>query len=208
MMFRRPSARAWMGIFLMVAALGSVRDVKAADLKPVSAFATIRDRNARSVALFTEAARVIEHPRCLNCHPKDRTPTQGDDLHAHVPTMRADHEGHGPPGLPCNTCHQAQNTATNVKPIESIPGHAHWMLAPPSMGWQGMKTSDICRQLKDPARNGGRTLEKIREHMGTDTLVGWAWTPGPGRQPAPGTQKAFGELIAAWIETGAACPDT
>lgn len=207
MMFRCPSARACMGMFLMVAALSSVRDVNAADLKPVSAFATIRDRNVRSAALFTEAARVIEHPRCLNCHPKDRTPTQGDDLHAHVPTMRADHEGHGPPGLPCNTCHQAQNTATNVKPIESIPGHAHWMLAPPSMGWQGLKTGDICHQLKDPARNGNRTLEKIREHMGTDTLVGWAWTPGPGRQPAPGTQKAFDELIAAWIETGAACPD-
>jgi hypothetical protein len=30
---------------------------------------------------------------------------------------------------------------------------------------------------------------------------------GSGRKPAPGTQKAFGELIAAWIETGAACPD-
>ena len=74
------------------------------------------------------------------------------------------------------------------------------------MGWQGMKTDAICRQLKDPARNGGRTLEKIHEHMAVDTLVGWAWDPGLGRNPAPGTQKVFGELIAAWIETGAACP--
>ena len=149
---------------------------------------------------------MLEHPRCLNCHPADRTPTQGDDLHPHSPTIRADTEGHGPPGLPCNTCHQVENTPTNVTPIESIPGHAHWMLAPPSMSWQGLSTAEICQQLKDPERNGKRTLAKIHEHLADDTLVGWAWSPGPGRQPAPGTQKAFGEIIAAWIATGAACP--
>lgn len=176
------------------------------DLKPVSEFAAITDRTARSVALFTEAARVIEHPRCLNCHPVDRVPTQGNDLHPHNPPIRADQEGHGPPGLPCNTCHQAQNVRTSTKPIESIPGHAHWMLAPPSMRWQGLTTGEICQQIQDLARNGGRSLEKIHEHLATDTLVGWAWNPGPGRIPAPGTQRAFGELITAWIETGAACP--
>lgn len=178
----------------------------AEDLKPVGAFADIADPTARSAALFTEAARVIQHPRCLNCHPADRTPTQGDDLHRHLPWIRADEQGHGPPGLPCDTCHQTKNTPTNVTPVQSIPGHAHWMLAPPSMGWQGMKTGEICRQIKDPARNGGRTLDKIHEHMAVDTLVGWAWDPGLGRRAAPGTQKQFGELIAAWIESGAACP--
>lgn len=177
----------------------------AEDLKPVDAFAGIGDRTERSVALFKEAARVLEHPRCLNCHPADRTPTQGDDLHPHSPTIRADEEGHGPPGLPCNTCHQIQNTPTNTRPIESIPGHAHWMLAPASMSWQGLTAAQICEQIKDPARNGGRTLAKIHEHLALDTLVGWAWSPGAGRNPAPGTQQQFGQLIAAWIETGAAC---
>lgn len=57
----------------------------AEDLKPSSAFTDIADPAARSVAVFTEAARVIQHPRCLNCHPADRTPTQGDDLHRHLP---------------------------------------------------------------------------------------------------------------------------
>jgi hypothetical protein len=191
--------------FVIAAAFGAGICL-AEDLQPVSAFSKIADRAERSAALFTEAARVLEHPRCLNCHPVDRTPTQGDDLHPHNPLIRADAEGHGPPGLPCNTCHQAQNTPTNVQPIESVPGHGHWMLAPPSMSWQGLKTSEICQQIKDPARNGGRNLEKIHEHLALDTLVGWAWTPGPGRTPAPGTQKSFGELIRAWIETGAACP--
>jgi len=190
---------------MIVAVLGA--EVSwAEDLKPVSAFASITDRTERSAALFREAARVIQHPRCLNCHPVDRTPTQGNDLHPHTPLIRADNEGHGPPGLPCNTCHQAQNTLTNVKPIESIPGHEPWMLAPPSMRWQGLTTREICQQIQDPARNGGRSLEKIHEHLAFDTLVGWAWKPGAGRTPAPGTQKAFGEIIAAWIETGAACP--
>ena len=54
-------------------------------LQPPSAFSNIRDESARSVALFTEAAKVIESPRCMNCHPVNRQPTQGDDLHAHLP---------------------------------------------------------------------------------------------------------------------------
>lgn len=191
----------WAGVAAVNAA-----DAPVGSLKPVSSFASITDRSERSVALFKEAARVIQHPRCLNCHPADRTPTQGDNLHSHVPNMRADAEGHGPAGMPCNTCHQAQNTPTNVQPIETIPGHAHWMLAPLSMAWQGKSTGEICEQVKDPARNGNRDLQKIHEHMALDTLVGWAWHPGAGRSPAPGTQKVFGELIAAWIETGAACP--
>jgi hypothetical protein len=54
--------------------------------------------------------------------------------------------------------------------------------------------------------NGDRSLEQILAHMAEDSLVGWAWNPGYGREPAPGTQKAFGALLKAWIETGAACP--
>ena len=37
-------------------------------------------------------------------------------------------------------------------------------------------------------------------------MVGWAWRPGEGRIPAPGTQAEFGDLIQAWIESGAQCP--
>jgi hypothetical protein len=74
------------------------------------------------------------------------------------------------------------------------------------MAWQGKTASEICRQLKDPALNGGRTLDQIHEHMAEDTLVGWAWHPGPRRTAAPGTQRAFGRWIADWIATGAVCP--
>jgi hypothetical protein len=64
----------------------------------------------------------------------------------------------------------------------------------------------ICQQIKDPKRNGGKTLAAIHEHMANDTLVGWGWAPGGQREPAPGTQEQFGALIAAWIATGAQCP--
>ena len=73
---------------------------------------------------------------------------------------------------------------------------------------QGLKKSlgAICRQLKDPRRNGGKSLAELQRHNAEDSLVGWGWNPGPGRQPAPGSQKIFGELTQAWIDAGATCP--
>jgi hypothetical protein len=184
----------------------AVAETSAGDiaLEPASGFAEIADERARSLALFTEAARVIQSPRCMNCHPATRQPTQGDDLHAHAPPMNAGPGDHGVPGLPCNSCHGDRNVAT-LGSIASIPGHSHWGLAPASMAWQGKSLEEICLQLKDAARNGGRSLKKIHEHMATDPLVGWAWHPGEGRVPAPGTQAQFGELIEAWIASGAYC---
>jgi hypothetical protein len=175
-------------------------------LKPVQAFAQISDERTRSAALFTEAGKVIQSPRCLNCHPVTRQPTQGNDLHAHVPFMTAGADDHGASGLPCRSCHGPSNVGTLAASIRSIPGNARWSLAPASMAWQGKSLAQICIQIKDAARNGGRTLAAIREHAAEDPLVGWAWHPGEGREPAPGSQAKFGELIEAWIATGAQCP--
>ena len=74
------------------------------------------------------------------------------------------------------------------------------------MAWEGKSLGEICDQIKDPQRNGGKNLDEIVEHMAHDDLVGWGWHPGDGREPVPGTQEAFGELIKAWVATGAACP--
>ena len=73
------------------------------------------------------------------------------------------------------------------------------------MAWVG-KLAALCAQLKDPTRNGGRTLAQIVDHSAHDPLVGWGWEPGPEREPAPGTQALFGALVDAWVETGAECP--
>ncbi|QRM44781.1 Isoquinoline 1-oxidoreductase subunit [Rhizobium sp. BG4] len=177
-------------------------------LKPVASFASIADQKARSVALFEEAGKVIEHPRCLNCHPAGDRPLQTMAMHPHQPPVTRGDGGMGVPGMMCNTCHGPENAAIvgQSPTLKSIPGNPAWHLAPIEMAWVGKSLGEICQQLKDPKRNGGRDLSKIVEHMSHDSLVGWGWNPGDGREPAPGTQAEFGELIKAWVDTGAACP--
>lgn len=196
------------------ALLSTVRAAAPADASPAAAetlksaasFASIQDPTARSLALFAEAGKVINSPRCMNCHPVQRAPTQGDDRHPHDPPMVAGQSGHGPVGLPCGSCHGPANVPTFGQDIKSIPGDPKWALAPVEMAWQGKSLGAICAQIKDPARNGGKTLAQLHHHMAQDHLVGWGWNPGEGRKPAPGTQAQFGELIQAWIDTGAKCP--
>ncbi|MEQ9641694.1 MAG: Isoquinoline 1-oxidoreductase subunit [Alphaproteobacteria bacterium] len=177
----------------------------ATDLKGPESFASIKNATDRAEALFEEMAKVITHPRCMNCHPVGDRPFQGDDMRPHVPPVVRGAANFGPPGLHCTSCHNAENfDFTGAK--GSIPGHSPWHLPPVSMGWVGLSVGEICEQLKDPERNGGRSLAEIHEHNAEDGLVGWAWHPGEGRTPAPGSQEVFGELTKAWIEAGAACP--
>jgi hypothetical protein len=144
----------------------------------------------------------------MNCHPAGDHPLQGDDHHVHQPPALRGQADNGVPGLECGTCHTDRNVTLVVGPAsyQSIPGHAGWALAPLSMAWEGKSIGDICRQLKDPKLNGGRSLALLHEHFAKNDLVGWAWNPGAGRAPAPGTQAQLGNLIQAWIDTGAECP--
>src|SRR3979490_2278624 len=128
-------------------------------LRDPSAFASIGDQAARSRALFTEAAKVVMSPRCLNCHPASDRPTQGNDLHAHMPPVMRGENGVGVPGNTCGACHTDRNfTLQEHASYRSIPGHPRWGLAPIEMAWQGKSVGEVCRQMKDPNRNGGRNL--------------------------------------------------
>ncbi|TCP33571.1 Isoquinoline 1-oxidoreductase subunit [Sphingomonas sp. BK235] len=176
------------------------RQATVTHLRPVVSFAAIRDPSARSVALFAEAGRVIQHPRCLNCHPRGDSPTQTGRMRPHLPSVRRGVDGGGEVTLRCTTCHHAANFAP-----AGVPGHAAWRLAPAEMAWQGRSLGAICRQMLDPAR-AHMDRAALRRHLAQDALVGWAWHPGGTREPAPGTQEEFGALIAAWLETGARCP--
>jgi hypothetical protein len=177
------------------------------DLRGPASFEGISDRQARSQALFGEAARVLTHPRCMNCHPAGDVPTQANDRHEHMPPVTRGEAGMGAPGNTCAACHTARNfTLHEAASYRSIPGHPRWGLAPIEMAWQGKSLGEICQQIKDPQRNGGRTLELLHEHLAKDDLVAWGWDPGIGREPAPGNQQILGELIRAWIDSGAACP--
>jgi hypothetical protein len=171
-------------------------------LRSPADFATLRREGDRSRALFLEASRVFLHPRCSNCHPDGEVPLQGMEAVPHEPPVTRGPADHGVPGLECASCHQDHNVEG-----ARVPGAPHWHLAPREMAWVGKTPGEICAQLQDPERNGGKTLEQIVEHSAHDELVGWGWDPGDGRQPAPGTQVQLGELVAAWVETGALCPE-
>lgn len=170
-------------------------------LAPPESFAGIADTAARSAALFTEAGKVLTSPRCVNCHPAGDRPLQGETGRLHQPPVERGADGSGTASMRCSNCHKA----TNFDPA-GVPGNPHWHLAPREMAWQGKTVGEICAQIKDPARNGGRSLQQILAHLADDPLVGWAWSPGFGREPAPGTQKDLAALIEAWLATGAVCP--
>jgi hypothetical protein len=161
-------------------------------LRPGSAFAGMTDRHARSVALFTEAGKVLTHPRCMNCHPATARPLQGDDRHPHVPKVEGGPAGFGVPGLTCAACHRERNLALAGTTMRSTPGNPGWRLAPHGMAWEGKTLGQICEQLKDPTRNGGRTLAALQEHMAHDELVAWVDRDGGGVfvSPRPGADVA------------------
>ena len=175
------------------------------ELKGASEFESIADQGERSRAIFAEIEKLLTHPRCVNCHPAGDHPLQGTDHHVHMPPVWRSNDEHL--GTRCAECHTDNNVALHeAASYQSIPGHPRWDLAPASMAWEGKTVGDICRQLKDTNHNGGRDLAMLQEHVAKDDLVAWGWNPGLGREPAPGSQKTAGELVQAWIKTGAQCP--
>lgn len=173
-------------------------------LRSADSFGSIRDSRARAAALFQEAGKVLQHPRCVNCHPRTDRPLQGDAMQLHQPMVVRGKDGHGAVGMSCQTCHGAANfpATANV----TVPGNPKWALAPLEMAWEGRSLRQICLQIKDPKQNGGKSMAQLVDHMAHDSLVGWGWDPGVGRASAPGTQRQLGELIQAWVDAGAHCP--
>ena len=192
---------ALVALVIATAAADAVSDQSDSLASPES-FASIADTAARSAAIFTELGKVLTHPRCVNCHPAGDRPRQGDMARLHQPPVERGADGHGLPAMRCSICHQQANFDA-----AGVPGNPIWQLAPREMAWEGKTLAEICAQIKDPARNGNRSVDALIEHIGEDHLVGWAWAPGYGRQPAPGTQKQAGALVEAWVKTGAECPN-
>jgi hypothetical protein len=193
------------GILLSTAVFSHSSAQAPEGLQSPAAFQGISDPAQRSRAIFAEIGKVLTHPRCMNCHPAGDHPLQG-----------AEHREHFPPAWrpesaafadSCHACHTDANyTLHAAASYQSIPGHPRWALAPLSMAWQGKSLGEICQQIKDKNRNGGRDLALLQEHIAKDDLVAWGWNPGAGREPAPGSQELAGKLVQAWIDSGAECP--
>src|SRR6202142_2317618 len=147
---------------VLIALAASVRAHPAAkpDAKP--------DAEA-SRAAFLQVYRVLTSPRCKNCHPAGDAPLQGDDSHVHIQYVKRGSDGRGVYGMTCHTCHQDANLPGANMP----PGNPKWSLPPAKMKMviQGETAGQFCRQLKDPAKNGNRSLPQIMEHVSQDDLV-------------------------------------
>lgn len=157
-----------------------------------------------SLRAFRAVAWVLTSPRCLNCHVPGEGPLQGDDNHPHAMNVKRGADGKGSTALHCFACHQTENAQF----LHGPPGAADWQMPPAKtpMAWKGLTIGEICRTLKDPAKNGNRSLQDLIPHMET-SLVRWAWNPGPGRTLPPLSHDEFVSRLKEWIDSGAACPE-
>jgi hypothetical protein len=149
---------------------------------------------------------VLSHPRCASCHTPDNRPLWHDEVtdtyKSHGMNVQRGADGFGNPGMRCITCHRDRNASTAGGP----PGAPSWHLAPTEMAWAGKTSAEICAQFKDPNKTGGRDISAMAEHVKKDALVAWAWAPGEGREPAPGSAEELYQNILDWQAAGAPCP--
>ena len=119
------------------------------------------DRATAGKRAFGDVARVLQSPRCRNCHPAGEAPLQTDPGRPHAMNIsRATVAA----GTPCSTCHQDRNSEA-VGVAGGPPGAPRWGLPPAEtpMVFEGKTVTALCEQLQDPARNGHRTLEMLLE---------------------------------------------
>ncbi len=154
----------------------------------------------RGLGAFADMMRVVQHPRCLNCH-QSHQPRVRDKGKTHWPRLKIGDLGLGLGGHRCAICHRATNND-----LTGIPGARGWRKPPYLMSWNGLAPGDICANLKDEHTNGGRDLAAILAHVAHDRLIKWAWAPGKPRAPAPSSHSSFVENTRTWIEAGAPCP--
>ncbi|WP_027059178.1 hypothetical protein [Mesorhizobium loti] len=163
---------------------------------------------AKGLPEWDKIYQVFSHPRCADCHVSDDRPRWsgahygGVRVHAFNVQRGADGSGFGNPGLRCTTCHSSSNSSI----LHGPPGAPNWHMAPVEMVWFGKSSPEICAQIKDPARNGGRSLQDVALHVRDDKLVAWGWAPGLDREPAPGSAEATYQAIENWMAAGAPCP--
>jgi hypothetical protein len=152
---------------------------------------------------FDDVARVLTHPRCMNCHPAGDRPLQKDTpvFHKQNVSRRLDQLGHA-----CTTCHPAKA----VPGADLPPGAPHWHMpsARVPMIFERRTPQQLCEQLKNPETNGNRTLAQLRTHLAEDAIVKWGFSPGEGRSVPPLSHADFVQRVDAWLAAGAPCPQS
>lgn len=183
---------------------GALAIAAAIALAPGPSASAAGDKIADGKAAFADVARVLQSPRCRNCHPTGDRPLQGDVGAPHAQNIsRASVAA----GLLCSTCHQERNSDA-IGIAGGPPGAPRWGLPPAEhpMVFQGKTPTALCEQLKNPAHNGGKTLAQLLDHVSHDPLVLWGWQPGGKRQQPPLPHDKFVAAFTAWVAADGACP--
>jgi hypothetical protein len=159
----------------------------------------------RGLSDWNTVYRVLQHPRCKNCHPAGDAPLQGEASLPHAQNVQRGPEGKGVYAMRCDACHQTHNQSDPRLP----PGGPNWHLPEPEVPlvFEGKSSSELARQLGDPERNGHLTREGLLEHVMHEPLVLWGWDPGPGRQPVTVPHEEFVAAMRGWIEAGCPVPE-
>jgi len=167
---------------------------------------------AEGLEAWARIYEVASHPRCSNCHvgednlPMWSGPSYGR-TRAHGMNIQGGESRIGAETLLCSTCHAINAQGGNDAPHMAPQVAMNWQLAPVEAEWFGRSTVEICEQLRDPERNGGRDFMEIASHLDHDLILHWAWNPGGGREPAPYSLQAHVNDILAWGVAGYPCPE-
>jgi len=151
-----------------------------------------------ALAAFADVAAVLKHPRCMNCHPAGDVPLQGDESRPHALQVTRFSPS---VGLPCSTCHREKGLDQPNLP----PANPHWSMPPANQVFEGRSVQELCLQLNDPTRTGGRDLQALLEHVEHDSLVLYGWSPGPGRSVPKLSHSDFVAQFRTWVAAGAPC---
>ncbi|HKV10696.1 MAG TPA: hypothetical protein VJ725_21325 [Thermoanaerobaculia bacterium] len=163
---------------------------------------------ADALQAFDTVQKVLQHPRCQNCHIPGDAPLQFDAGLVHAQNVRRGAEGNGVAGLPCSSCHGESNLPASYG-ANQPPGAPNWHLPPPEhkMVFIDLSKADLCATVKDPKKNGGKDLAALLEHVSHDKLVLWGWAPGEGRERVSVPHDAFVASFKTWVDGGAPCPE-
>lgn len=161
----------------------------------------------QAMRAFETVREVLQHPRCQNCHIPGDAPLQYDQGLPHAMNVQRGRDGQGAVGMNCSSCHQDRNLPAEYG-SRAPPGAPNWHLPPEDMKmvFINLSSAELCRVVKDPARNGGKTAEQLLEHVAEDKLVLWGWNPGGQRAPVHVPHARFVGAFRTWVAGGMACP--
>jgi len=186
--------------------ISSIALAACASIAAFSAFGQAQD-SAQAVRAFETVRQVLQHPRCQNCHIPGNSPLQYDQGLPHAMNVQRGRDGHGAVGMNCGSCHQTRNLPADYG-LRAPPGAPNWHLPPEHMKmvFINLPAAELCRVLKDPKRNGGKTADQLLKHVAEDKLVLWGWEPGGQRAPVSVPHAQFVGAFKDWVAGGMPCP--